>query len=169
MYSVSIKRKEIRKMRDYDINIKGTSNVKIFGTGDDTIVVPSDVKFDSDRNKADIDIKDVSDVKIGIPGTAEKIELNITDSKIFISGLSFEELEIDGKGEITITIDGTNGPIDINMIGGTATLIVPEGFSFCTEAKGRNNRIDSIIAEDHSSVNRIELNGRDSTLLIRNA
>lgn len=156
-------------MKDYDINIKGTSSVEIFGTKDNTIVVPSDVKFDSDRNKADIDIKDVSDIKIGIPENVEKIELNITDSKISVTDLSFENLEIDGKGEITITIDGTNGPIDINMIGGAATLIVPEGFSFFTEAKGRNNRIDSCIAEDHSSANRIELNGRDSVLMIRNA
>lgn len=156
-------------MKDYDINVKGAQNVKVFGTKDNTIVVPSDVRLDSDRNKADIDIKDVSDVKIGIPENAEKIELNITDSKIAVTDLSFEEFEIDGKGEITVEIDGTNGPIDINMIGGTATLIVPEGFSFFAVVKGKNNRIDSDIAEDHSSANKIELNGKDTVLLIRHS
>ena len=156
-------------MKDYDINVKGAQNVNVFGTKDNTIVVPSDVRLDSDRNKADIDIKDVSDVKIGIPENAEKIELNITDSKIAVTDLSFEEFEIDGKGEITVEIDGTNGPIDINMIGGTATLIVPEGFSFFTVVKGKNNRIDSDIAEDHSSANKIELNGKDTVLLIRHS
>lgn len=154
-------------MKDYDINIKGSSDVKVFGTKDNTIVVPSDVKLDSDRNKADIDIKDVSDVKIGIPENAEKIELNIADSKISITDLSFENLEIDGKGDITVAVNGTTGPIDINMIGGTATLLVPEGFSFYTEAKGKNNRIDSSLPEDHTSSNRIELNGKDTTLTIK--
>ena len=154
-------------MKDYDINIKGSCDVKVFGTKDNTIVVPSDVKLDSDRNKADIDIKDVSDVKIGIPENAEKIELKIADSKISVTDLSFENLEIDGKGDITIEVDGTNGPIDINMIGGTATLIVPEDFSFFTETKGNNNRIDSSLLEDHTSANKIELNGKDTTLVIK--
>lgn len=154
-------------MKDYDINIKGSSDVKVFGTKDNTIVVPSDVKLDSDRNKADIDIKDVSDVKIGIPENAEKIELNITDSKMTITDLSFEELEIDGKGDITIEVDGINGPVDINMIGGKATLLIPEGFSFFTETKGKNNRIDCSIPEDHTSANKIELNGKDTTLVIK--
>lgn len=154
-------------MKDYDINIKGSCDVKVFGTKDNTIVVPSDVKLDSDRNKADIDIKDVSDVKIGIPENAEKIELKVADSKISVTDLSFENLEIDGKGDITIEVDGTNGPIDINMIGGTATLIVPEGFSFFTETKGKNNRIDSSLLEDHTSANKIELNGKDTTLVIK--
>ena len=156
-------------MKDYDIKIKGSCAVKVFGTKDDTIVVPSDVKLDSDRNRADIDIKDVSDVKIGIPGEAEKIELNITDSTMKISDLSFEEFEIDAKGEITVELSGTEGPVDINMIGGKATLIVPEGFSFFTVNKGKNNTIECALSETPGSNNKIELNGKDSTLIIKNA
>ena len=154
-------------MKDYDINVKGAQNVKVFGTKDNTIVVPSDVRLDSDRNKADIDIKDESDVKIGIPENAEKIELNIADSDISVSDLSFEKLEIDGKGNITVSIDNTSGPVDINMIGGTATLIVSKDFRFFTEIKGMGNRIESNITEDRSSADKIELNGSNSTLTIR--
>ena len=140
-------------MKDYDIKIKGSCAVKVFGTKDDTIVVPSDVKLDSDRNRADIDIKDVSDVKIGIPGEAEKIELNITDSTM----------------KIVVELSGTEGPVDINMIGGKATLIVPEGFLFFTVNKGKNNSIECALPETPGSNNKIELNGKDSTLIIKNA
>ena len=154
-------------MRDYDIKINGTSNVTVFGTKDNTIVVPSDVKVDADGNRADIDIGNVSDIKLGIPENAEKIELNITDSDISVSDLSFEKLEIDGKGNITVSIDNTSGPVDINMIGGTATLIVSKDFRFFTEIKGMGNRIESNITEDRSSADKIELNGSNSTLTIR--
>ena len=155
-------------MKDYDINIKGSCEVKVFGTNDNTMVVPASVKFDSDRNKADIDIKDERDVKIGIPGQAEKIELNITDSRISVTDIKFEQLEIDGKGDITIEVSGVEGKIDINMIGGTAKLMVPSGFAFSTECKGKNNRIECDLAEDQTSPVRIELNGKDTRLTIVN-
>lgn len=153
-------------MKDFDINIKNASEVTLFGTKDHTMVVPDQVKFDSDRNRADIDIKDLASVKIGIPEQAEKVELNIADSKIFVSGLTFERLEIDAKGSIAIDIDGTRGPVDINMVEGSAELIVHKGFRFCTRIKGSNNAIECDLAEDHNSENVIEINGKNSILKI---
>ena len=46
-------------MKDYDIKIKKATEVTFYGTENDTIVVPSKVRFDTDRDYADIDIEGV--------------------------------------------------------------------------------------------------------------
>ena len=46
-------------MKDYDIKIKKAAEATLFATDNDTIVVPSKVKFDTDRDQADIDIDGV--------------------------------------------------------------------------------------------------------------
>ncbi len=153
-------------MNDYDIRIKNSTEVNLFGTTDNTITVPANVKLDSDLNRLDIDIKNQDTVKICLPNKAEKVELNITDSKLNIHDVSYDEFEIDGKGKITIDIRNVSGPIDINMIGGEAELIVHEGYSFRTVCKGKNNSINSNIPEDNGSLNVIELNGKDTVLNI---
>ena len=156
-------------MKDYDIKIKGKSDVTLTGTGDNTIIVPSEAKLDSAADKADIDIRDVSRVTLGIPKDAEKVEISLEDSSLVIRDLTFERLEIDGKGHIVIDIENTNGPVDINMISGTADLKVHEGFPFTTSLKGKNNRIECDIPTDCTCRNVIELNGKDSVLNITRA
>ena len=153
-------------MKDYDIRIKNSNEVSLFGTTDNTITVPANVKLDSDLNRLDIDIKNQELVKICLPNKAEKVELNITDSKLYIHDVSYDEFEIDAKGKIVIDITNVNGPIDINMVGGEAELIVHEGYGFRTVCKGKNNTINNSIAEDNTSLNVIELNGKDTVLNI---
>ena len=155
-------------MKDYDIKVRGRNEIDFFGTDNDTIVVPSNVKLDTDRDNADIDIKAGEKAVIGIPNVAEHVELDIMDSKVSIKDLSFEKLEIDAKGNIEITIDNVSGPIDINMVSGQAVLKVPAGYSFRTNREGKNNFIECDIPQDISSGNVIELNGKDSSLKIIN-
>lgn len=153
-------------MKDYDIRIKNASEVTLFGTKDDTMVVPATVKFDTDRSKCDIDIKDTDSVKIGIPDKAEHVELNIADSRLTVSDIRFEKLEIDAKGKIVIDIKDTIGPIDINLVNGSAELLVHKGFCFSTVVKGINNSIENDNVESLDSINVIELNGKNSVLKI---
>ena len=107
-------------MNDYDIKIKGECDVTFFGTDDNTIVVPATVKFDTDCKKADIEISDTNPVKIGIPSRAEKVEIEIKESRLKMSNLTAEQFEIDGKGTIVVDIENITGSIEINMIGGSA-------------------------------------------------
>lgn len=154
-------------MKDYDIKIKNANEVRIYGTDNDTIVVPSKVRFDTARGHADIDIKDVSDVQIGLPDKAEKIELNISSASLSVEGISFEKMEIDAKGDIKVAVDGLSGKLDINMIGGTCELLVPADFKFSTRCEGRDNSIECTgVAATEGASNIIELNGKNSTLRI---
>ena len=150
-------------MKDFDIKIEKSSVVKVFGTEDNTIVIPADAKIDPSRSKFDITLG-ANAAKFGIPHDSEKIEIAAEGSDITVENVSFERLEIDAKGTIIVKLDGTEGPVDINMAGGEATLIVKEGFSFRTEVKGKNNKIDCSLEEDPTSNNIIELNGKDSIL-----
>ena len=153
-------------MKDYDIKVRGRCEITFFGTDNDTIIVPSNVKFDSDRDSADIDIEAGSNVTIGIPCEAEHVELDVMDSNISIKDLSFEKLEIDAKGRIEVKIENVKGPIDINMVSGEAVLKVPEGYSFRTNREGKNNFIECSIPQDISTDNVIELNLKNSVLKI---
>jgi len=155
-------------MKDYDINVKGSCKVELFGTGDDTIVVPSSVKLDSDRNKADIEIRDVKTAKIGIPEGSEKIELACKDSDVSVKDLVFEQLEIDGKGNISVEVVNIVGSLEINMVNGQAQLKVPEGFRFRYELKGRNNCINCTLPCDDQAETVVEFNGSNSVLNITN-
>ena len=155
-------------MKDFDIKIKGSCEARIFGTGDETMVFPCTAKIDTARDKGDI-TTDAKNVKIGLPSCAEKVEIAAGASDITIESLEFETLEIDAKEKVTIRLIDTKGKIDINMIGGKATLIVPEGFSFFTVNKGKNNSIECALPETPGFNNKIELNGKDSTLIIKNA
>ena len=155
-------------MKDYDIKIKKASEVTLYATDNDTIVVPSKVKFDTDRDSADIDIEDVEKALVGIPPMADHIELFIENATLNLKGISFERMEIDAEGRITIIADQINGNIDINMLKGEAELVIPEGFSFNARCEGKNNEIRCEIPEDPNAKNTIELNGKNSVLTIRN-
>ena len=152
-------------MKDFDIKIEKSRVVKVFGTEDNTIVIPADAKIDPSRSKFDITLGGNA-AKFGIPHDSEKIEIAAEGSDITVENVSFERLEIDAKGTIIVKLDGTAGPVDINMDGGEATLIVKEGFSFRTEVKGKNNKIECELPQDELAANKIELNGKDSTLKI---
>ena len=153
-------------MRDFDIKIEKNSIVTIFGTEDDTIVIPAEAKIDPSRSKFDISLGDKA-TKFGIPHDSEKIEINADGSNITVENVSFERLEIDGEGSIRIFADRIDGNIDINMLKGEAVLIVPEGFVFNTRCEGKNNEIICEIETDPNAKNTIELNGKNSVLTIR--
>ena len=154
-------------MKDYDIKIRNNSEIRIYGTKDNTIVFPADVKLDADHNQADIDILQNTNAVIGLPGKAEHVELNIEDAKLKLEGVVFERCEIDAKGVIEVDIEGASGMIDINMVGGTATLYVPSGYSYRTKCEGKGNDIVCEAIEDPTSATVIELNGKNSTLTIK--
>ena len=152
-------------MNDFDIKIKGNCEAKIFGTGDETMVIPCNAKIDTAREKVDI-TTDFNEVKIGLPSCSEKVEIAADNSDITIENLKFETLEIDAKDKVLIRLIDTHGKTDINMIGGAATVIVPEDYSFTTSVKGKNNKIECELPQDELAANKIELNGKDSTLKI---
>ena len=153
-------------MKDYDIKIKKAEEVTIYGTDNDTIVVPSQVVFE--RNQAEIDIDGVAKALIGIPPKADHIELFIENSVLNLQGISFNRMEIDGEGKLYIALEDADGSIDVNMIHGEAELIVPSDFVFTTRCEGKNNVIDCKSPTDPSAKNVIELNGKNSVLTIRN-
>ena len=153
-------------MKDYDIKIKKASEATLFATDNDTIVVPSKVKFDTDHDQADIDIDGVEKALIGIPPMAGNIEVFIENATLYLKGISFERLEIDGEGKIAIIADRIEGNIDINMLKGEAELVVPEGCGFSTRTEGKNNTISCQIETDPASATTIELNGKNSVLTI---
>ena len=154
-------------MKDYDIKIKNAKTVTLYGTENDTIVVPSKARIDTDRDQADIDIEGVENTIVGIPPKAGHIELFIEDTVLDLKGISFERIEIDGSGKIVIRLDSIEGNIDINMIRGEAELTVPSGYSFVTRCEGKNNEIDCDIDQDPDAKNVIEFNGKNSKLTIR--
>lgn len=158
---------EEQTMKDYDIRIRKANEVTLFATDNDTIVVPSKVKFDTDHDQADIDINGVDEVVVGIPPMAGNIEVFVENTTLNLKGISFERLEIDGEGSIRIVADRIDGNIDINLIKGEAELIVPEGFAFNTRCEGKNNEIRCDIPQDPNAKNTIELNGRNCVLTIR--
>ena len=153
-------------MKDYDIKIRNNSEIRVYGTSDNTISVPCDVKLDADRHNVDIDILEKTNANIGLPGEAEHIELNIEDAKLTMEGMVFEKCEIDAKGSIEVQITNVTGSIDINMVGGTAVLKVPSNYSFRTVCEGNGNAIECGAVADPASSNVIELNGKNSTLKI---
>lgn len=159
---------EENQMKDYDIKIKKAEKVTIYGTDNDTIVVPSQVNFETNRNQAEIDIDGVAKALIGIPPKADHIELFIENSVLNLQGISFNRMEIDGEGKLYIVLEDADGSIDVNMIHGEAELIVPSDFVFKTRCEGKNNVIDCKIPTDPSAKNVIELNGKNSVLTIRN-
>jgi len=153
-------------MKDYDIKIKNGREITFFGTSDDTIVVPSSVKFDTDCKRADIEINEETTVKIGIPNVADHIELDVAGARLIIKDLTFDRMEIDAKGQITVQTENIRGSIDINMIGGTAELIVDGNYKFDKVVKGRNNNIETSIATSAEAPYKVELNGKESVLKI---
>ena len=153
-------------MKDYDIKIKNSSEVTLYGTEDNTIVVPATVKFDTDHEQADIDIDGDIPVKVGIPKNAEHIEIDIKGGVLNVSNLAFERIEIDTKGDLKLALDGTQGAVDINIIGGNVELRVPKGFAFNTRCEGKNNNIECNTVTTADTCNMIELNGKNSVLKI---
>lgn len=153
-------------MRDYDIKIKNGREITFYGTDDDTIVVPSTVKFDTDCNRADIEINQETTVKIGIPNIADHIELDVAGAKLIIRDLVFDRMEIDAKGQITVQTENIRGNIDINMIGGTAELTVDDNYQFEKVVKGRNNNIETTVETSSGAPYKVELNGKESVLKI---
>ena len=153
-------------MKDYDIKIRNGREITFFGTSDDTIVVPSTVKFDTDCKRADIEINEEMAVKIGIPNVAEHIELDVAGARIVIRDLTFDRMEINAKGQITVETENIRGNIDINMAGGKAELIVDGNYRFDKVVKGRNNNIETDIEASPEAPFKVELNGKDSVLKI---
>ena len=154
-------------MKDYDIKIRNNSEIRVYGTKDNTIVFPADVKLDADHDQADIDILKNTNAVIGLPSQVEHVELNIEDAKLKLEDVVFDRCEIDAKGVIEVDITNVKGSIDINMIGGAATLLVPADYRFRTSCEGKGNNIVWEAGEDPSSANVIELNGKNSTLTIK--
>ena len=155
-------------MKDYEISIKNAKEVSIYKTDNDTLVIPSSSDIETDKNNTEIKIKDVEEAVIGIPKEAGHIELSIEDASLTVKGISFERMEIDGKGKLVINLDDIAGSIDVNLIDGSAEMTVPSAYSFKARTEGKNNTIDCQAQEDAAAENIIELNGRNSTLLIRN-
>lgn len=154
-------------MKDYDIKIRNNSEIRVYGTKDNTITVPSEVSIDTDKYQADIDIVKETNANIGLPEQVEHVELNIEDAKLKLEDVVFERCEIDAKGVIEVDITNVKGSIDINMVGGAATLLVPADYRFRTSCEGKGNNIVCEAGEDLSSANVIELNGKNSTLTIK--
>ena len=154
-------------MKDYDIKIRNNSEIRVYGTKDNTIVFPADVKLDADHDQADVDILKNTNAVIGLPSQVEHVELNIEDAKLKLEDVVFDRCEIDAKGVIEVDITNVTGSIDINMVGGAATLLVPADYSFRTRCEGKGNQIVCEAAEDAAAANVIELNGKNSTLTIK--
>ena len=148
-------------MTDFDITIKGAGRINVYGTKDNTVVFPVTAKIDTARKKFDVAVDGEAEVSIGIPEKAGKVEIACADAGISLTNLSFEELEIDGKGHLNI-----EGSLEINLIGGEAELTVPSDFSFRAKTKGHGCSIESEIAESADASNVVELNGKDSKLTI---
>lgn len=153
-------------MKDYDIRIEGRAKINVFGTKDGTVLFPSTAKIDTDRSKTDVNVKNVEEVKIGIPDDCEKVEIACDDANLSVQGITFEDLEIDGKGTLTINLADVRGYISINLMHGHAKVFLPEGFSFRTANKGKDCLITNARPEDANAETVIELNGRDSSLTI---
>ncbi|MBR5976174.1 MAG: hypothetical protein IK020_13485 [Clostridiales bacterium] len=153
-------------MTDFDITIKGAGRINVYGTKDNTVVLPVTAKIDTARRKFDVAVEGEAEVTIGIPEKAGKIELACADASICLSNLCFEELEIDGKGHLKIDASDIAGSLEINLIGGEAELAVPADFSFRTKNKGHGCTIESEIAETSGASNIVELNGKDSKLTV---
>lgn len=154
-------------MKDYEITIKKASEVTIFATDNDTLVVPSKVTFESSHDQAEIIIDGVENATIGIPPKADHIELSVENATVNLKGISYSRIEIDGKGKLLINTDTLSGNIDINMISGEAELVIPSGARFATRTEGKNNTISCLVPEEPSSETIIELNGKNSVLKIR--
>ncbi|MBO4687492.1 MAG: hypothetical protein J5636_03180 [Clostridiales bacterium] len=153
-------------MTDFDITIKGAGRINVYGTKDNTVVFPVTAKIDTARKKFDVAVDGEAEVSIGIPEKAGKVEIACADAGISLTNLSFEELEIDGKGHLKITVSDIEGSLEINLIGGEAELTVPSDFSFRAKNKGHGCSIESEIAESADASNVVELNGKDSKLTI---
>ena len=154
-------------MTDFDIKVKNANVIRVFGTEDETMVFPSAAKIDTSRSNCDVVIDGLSEVKIGLPKNSEEIELACAGAAIFISDLSFESFEIDGKGDLKIDAEDIEGSLEINLVSGSAELTVPSGFSFRAKNAGKNCIIDSEADDVIDSTNTVELNGKDSKLTIR--
>lgn len=155
-------------MKDYEISIKNTKGLTLYSTDNDTLAVPSSADIETDKNNTEIKIKDVETAVVGLPPEAGHIELSIQDASLTVKGISFERMEIDGKGKLVISLDDVSGSIDVNLIDSSAEMTVPSSFIFKARIEGKNNTIDCQAKEDAAAENVIELNGRNSTLLIRN-
>ena len=115
-------------MKEYDIKIKNGCDIRFFGTDNNTIVIPADVKMDTDRDQVDIDIKADTKVEIGIPEKAEHIELGIEDANLKIENISWERIEIDAEGQINISKLGDlvyHGALDLT---GALQLYSPKNY-----------------------------------------
>ena len=153
-------------MVDYDIKIREAGKITLYGTADNTIVVPSNVKFDTDRRKADIEVDSNAVVKVGIPDKAEKVELEAKNAEVVLKDLTFENLEMDCKGTMVIDVENISGSLEINLVGGEAVLKVPQGFAFRVVNKGRSTTVDCGVETDDGAENIVEFNGKDSSLKI---
>ena len=158
-------------MTDIEIKIKGKCSFVLEGTKDDTVTFPQSAKISSNKYDTDIEF-DANDVngmtKLIIPEKSEKIELAVDDGSVLIlKNLNSERIEVDAKGTVEITIMNIVAALDVNMIGGEATLYVPSDMKVSCKSEGKGNFIETsgIIPSENSDV-KIELNGRDSVLKI---
>ena len=136
-------------MKDFDIKVPDNCKVTLFGTDNGTIVVPASVIFDSDRGQADI-------------------EINLACSSLTLRNLAYERIEIDCRESAQIDIEDAAGAMDINIMNGQVTLMVPAGYEFTTRNEGRDTSMEYNIPTTANARNVIELNGKNSVLSIVN-
>ena len=157
----------IDSVKDFDINIKGSGKVTLRGEDTDLVKISDpDAKVDNDWNSIDIDSKTDSDIEIILPKyLVNKIELSCKVD-VVIDNIKVDSFEIDSNESIKIDINKFEGSLEINQLGCNSVLYVPSDFMFRKNCEGKGNTIiyDSITHDDSS--NRIELNGRDSSLTI---
>ena len=155
-------------MKDFDIVVKGGCEITVNGA-DGYIRIPENTKIDVARGKADltIDSADCGDkAVIEVPTKSEHIEIKCDPTKINIKNISFDEFEIDSKGDVEVDAEGINGALSINLIDSTATVTVPEDFRFNIRNKGKNNTVTFSGAVYIDASNVIEINGKNSELKI---
>ena len=155
-------------MKDFDIVVKGNLELSVNGA-DGYIRIPENVKMDVARDRADLTL-DAADCNgkalIEVPVNSEHIEIKCEGSKIDIRNISFDEFEIDSKGDVEVNIEDIRGELSINLIDATATVTVKPETRFNVVNKGKGNTVTYAGAAYNDADLTIEINGKNSELKI---
>ena len=156
-------------MKDFDIVVKGNLALTVNGA-DGYIRIPEKTKLDVARDRADLtlDAADCgSEALIEVPTNSEHIEIKCDSSRIDIRNISFDEFEIDSKGDVDVNIEAIKGELSINLIDSTATVTVPAEMRFNVVNKGKCNTVTYAGATYNDADLTIEINGKNSELRIQ--
>ena len=151
-------------MKNYEIDYKNITVAQIFGTPENTINIPAGVDFESHGLDLELKVKGIDNSKIGILPEVGTIEVSVEDARICIKDVTFEKLEIDAKGMITVCIENSRGDIDINMIGGQATVVLITDADYKYRVEGNNKVIGNIDGENGTYT--LEANGKNCTVVV---